>query len=96
MKNDELENYYPGDDAWHRFAILFVDEWATCQFQNELLSALDDDKEIAMVIYGSVFEHALQWIDEPVPALNNLTPRECMKTEAGRKRLKTMLTRMPR
>lgn len=96
MKNGDLENYYPGDKDWYRFAILFVDNWTTCQFQNELLSALDYDEEIAMVIYGSVFQHALLWIDERVPALNNMTPRECMKTETGLKRLKTVLMRMPR
>lgn len=96
MENDNLENYYPGDDSWHRFAMLFADEWANCLFKDELLSALNDNEDIAMVIYASVRQNALQWIDESVPALNSITPRECMKTEDGRKRLKTMLTRMPR
>ena len=96
MNNDNLESYYPGDDDWHRFAILFVDEWSTCQFQNELLLAVNNDKEIAAVIYGSVWQNSLQWIDEPMPALNNRTPRQCIETEDGRKRLKTMLMRMPR
>lgn len=96
MNNDNLENYYPGDASWQKFAALFADEWSTCQFQNNLLSALNNDKEIAMVVYGSVWQNAPTWIDEPVPALNILTPRECMKTEEGQKRLKTMLMRMPR
>lgn len=91
-----LENYYPGDAAWHRFAALFVDEWSTCQFRSELLSELNDDEEVAMVIYGSVQQNALQWIDKSVPALSNTTARECMKTEEGKKKLKTMLMRMPR
>ena len=96
MNSDNLENYYPGDANWHRFAILFVDEWSTCQFQNELLLAVDNDKEIAMVVYASVWQSALEWIDEPVPALGNITPGECMKTDNGRRRLRTMLMRMPR
>jgi len=96
MNKNSLENYHSSDAVWHRFAALFLDEWQTCQFKDELLSALDNDKEIAAVIYGSVWQNALQWIDNSVPALDNITPRECMKTEDGRKRLKTMLMRMPR
>ena len=94
MNNDHLENYYRGDADWQKFAALFVNEWSTCQFQNELLSALNNDEEIAMVIYGSVQQGALQWINKLIPALNNTTPLECMKTEDRRKRLKTMLMRM--
>ena len=96
MSESSIENYYSGEANWQKFAALFVDEWSTCQFQNELVSALDNDQEIAMVIYGSVQQNALQWIDKPIPALNNAAPRECMETEDGRKRLKTMLMRMPR
>ena len=96
MNRNYLERYYPGNEKWQKFAELFVDEWSTCKFQNELVSALDNNQEIAMVIYGSVQQNAMQWIDKSIPALNKATPRQCMEIEDGRKRLKTMLMRMPR
>ncbi len=96
MTTEGLEKYYPGDAAWQNFAALFDDDWAACNFRADLLKALGGEEEIAKVVYGSVFRRALRWIDEPVPALLNQTPRACAGTEAGRKRLKTMLMRMPR
>lgn len=36
-------------------------------------------------------QHSIRWIDEPVPALNNLTPREATETEEGRDLLESLL-----
>jgi len=36
-------------------------------------------------------EHMEKWIDEKIPALDNQTPRECVATEAGRKRVTELL-----
>ncbi len=36
-------------------------------------------------------QHWIAWLDLPVPALNNLTPRQSVTTEAGRERLEALL-----
>jgi len=36
-------------------------------------------------------QHWIAWMDLPVPALNNMTPREAAKTEEGRDLLESLL-----
>jgi len=36
-------------------------------------------------------EHMEKWLDEKIPALDGLTPRECVKTEAGREKVANLL-----
>lgn len=96
MKRKTLEQYFSGEEQWREFARLFEAEWARCDFKDELLSAVGGDREIAMVVYGSVLYRPLEWVDKSIPALSGSTPRECSKTEDGRKRLKEMLMRLPR
>ncbi|VAW87483.1 Signal transduction histidine kinase CheA [hydrothermal vent metagenome] len=94
--NDSLENYFPGNKRWNDFVSCFENEWVECDFQNELIEQLSNNVDIAKVIYASVGTIALDWIKETVPALENLSPSECLKSFNGTRRLKTMLMRMPR
>jgi len=36
-------------------------------------------------------QHWVNWLDQPIPALNNITPLEASTTEAGRERLEALL-----
>jgi len=36
-------------------------------------------------------EHMEKWLDEKIPALDGLTPRECVKSEAGREKVANLL-----
>lgn len=92
----DLEQFYSGDAAWSSFATLFVNDFSRCIYKDELKKALGGHEELAAVIYGSFGETALQWISQSVPALSGLSPLECLESEAGLKRLRTMLMRMPR
>ena len=90
-----LEHYYGGNEAWNHFAALGIDEWKNCPFQDELLDAVDGALDLAMVIYHEFDKHYDEWIENPVPALGDMSPKECLKTDWGVKRLRECLMRMP-
>ncbi len=92
MKN--LERYFPGEAEWIRFAYLFKDEWEKCIIKNEILENLNGHKDIAMVMYGYGSESTFKWIDQKIPSLDNLSPKDCLKDPLLIKRLKSMLMRM--
>jgi len=90
----ELERYYRGDEAWHCFARLFVEEEQDLDARKQVQEIVQDE-ELAAVIVGLVRHRPLKWLEGEVPALDGRSPRECLEDEAGRRRLKTMLMRMP-
>lgn len=90
----ELEQYFKGEENWKVFFSCFENEWISSDFQNELLLKVGNQLDIAMVIYYHVQENSLKWICKKIPALDNLTPLECLKTEKTTKRLKECLMRM--
>jgi hypothetical protein len=47
--------------------------------------------EVIAKIKEHFHQHWVAWLDLPVPALNNLTPRQSTATEAGRERLEALL-----
>lgn len=90
-----LEMYYVGDKAFADLASAYMKVWKKCSFKEDLIVAVDGDVEIAVIIFGHFLDHSMNWLENKVPALDELTPKECMKTENGIKRLKTCLMRMP-
>jgi hypothetical protein len=95
MKSSDLEDFFSGEGSWNKFVEAFNGEWEKCPFKNKLISALGGHEDIAKVVYSSVKEKSLEWINESVPALGNISPRECLVSERTVKRLKEMLMRMP-
>jgi len=90
----ELEQYYNGQKNWLEFSSNFNEEWKSSEFQKTLLSKLNNQIDIASVVYFHIEEHSLEWINKKIPALSNLTPLECLKTEETTNRLKVCLMRM--
>jgi len=90
----DLERYYRGDEAWQRFARLFLEQEQDIEARKQVQEIVQD-VELAAVIVGLVRHRPLQWLEGEVPALDGRSPRECLEDEAGRRRLKTMLMRMP-
>lgn len=88
-----LEKHYSGDQAWTAYSILYDKFWNENSFQLELLDQLNCKLDIAKVIYGIVELNSLIWIHTKIPALDNLTPVECI-TNSLENRLKEMLMRM--
>lgn len=48
---------------------------------------LDSNKSIGQQINDELNSYYNSWLDTPIPGLDNKTPRECSKTEEGRKKL---------
>lgn len=91
---DELEKYYPGDEAWNNYVLTFKKRWKECTFKQELLKQLKNADDIAIVMYGIGADTTMDWIATPIPALHNLTPIQCLESEQLIRRLKSMLIRM--
>ena len=88
-----LEKYYPGDKKWRDFVSVFEDKWTNSKLQIELLNALNDKKDLAIVIYGIMTIHCLNYLNARIPALGQLTPLECLQNKTLIKRLRVCLMR---
>lgn len=96
MSNHELENFYRGDHNWNEFVEFYREKWIDCKIKEELLLELNDKKDLAIVIFGILENHSLNWIHDTVPLLDGLRPVDCTNNEKLVKRLRVLLTRMPR
>jgi hypothetical protein len=47
--------------------------------------------EVRLKLEEHARQHWVTWFDVPVPALNNMTPREAAKSEEGRELLESLL-----
>jgi hypothetical protein len=50
-----------------------------------------DPETLAGIIEGAILRSYANWADEPIPALNNKTPRQAIKSAAGLERVKGLL-----
>jgi argonaute-like protein implicated in RNA metabolism and viral defense len=89
-----LEQYFKHEN-WMKFSSLFENIPDELEMKKELLEILEDDIILANVIYQSLGKHSIKWINNKVPALDNLTPKECLKNIELKNRLKECLMRMP-
>ena len=89
-----LEEYYKGDAAWRDFAAAVENEIGICPLKESIEKSIPDS-DLANVICFLVGSHSLEWINKQIPALDGMTPVECMNSEAGIRRLKAALMRMP-
>jgi hypothetical protein len=53
--------------------------------------ALQNNPEIQAHLQKMATQHWQAWLDTPLPALNNKTPREAAKSDAGKERLEALL-----
>ncbi len=56
-----------------------------------VISLADAPPEVRLKLEEIARQHWITWIDLPVPALNNMTPRDAAKTEEGRDLLESLL-----
>ena len=56
-----------------------------------VISLADLPAEVRLKLEETARQHWVTWFDLPVPALNNMTPREAAKTEEGRELLESLL-----
>ncbi|WMJ75208.1 hypothetical protein RCC89_18865 [Cytophagaceae bacterium ABcell3] len=95
-KERGLEQYYSGDKVWDNWVQKAKEDyWKNTDYQKELLSLLDKSFDLAVVIYAKHGKGSICWLSKEVPALENLTPIECLKTKELMLRLRECLLRMP-
>ncbi|WPN57892.1 hypothetical protein [Pseudomonas sp. P9_31] len=91
---EQLEDEYPGDADWQ-----VVDLYNQVYFDDDartLAKALDGNLDMAVALNGKRgLEEGLWWIEQQVPALDNIRPADCLKDPKLIKRLRTALMRMP-
>ena len=75
----ELEQYYKGQKSWENFIEVFDYNWKNSEIQKTLLTKVDDRIDLAKVIDYIIGETSLSWLNNNIPALDNLTPLECLK-----------------
>ncbi len=92
---ENLERYYTGDKNWFAFVKLYDELWENNKEQLELLTQLNNHLDLAKVIYGKFNTNAIKWINFHIPALDYLTPLNCLESEELIKRLRECLMRMP-
>jgi hypothetical protein len=90
-----LEDYYGGDVGFHELAEACALEWPKCACKVELLDAVGGDLDLAIVFHYHFGDKVFEGLNKQTPALEGLTPAECIKSEKGRRRLKECLWRMP-
>lgn len=92
-----LEEYYDksGKSGWKNMVELANKKWTCSPYQQKLLNELENHVDIAKVIYARLGKSSLEWINQSIPALENLSPRECISHPQLIKRLKEALMRMP-
>jgi len=51
---------------------------------------LESTPEVQAMLKDMSIQHWQQWLDSPIPALKDKTPRQAAKTEIGRERLEAL------
>lgn len=94
---NKLEQYFDsnGSQAWDTLVKLATETyWTNSVSQKSLERSLKNHTYIAKVMYARLGEASLDWIHNKVPALDGLSPLECLETPELIKRLKEGLCRM--
>jgi hypothetical protein len=66
-------------------------EWTKGNERTGVISLADLPPEVRLKLEETARQHWATWFDVPVPALNNMTPREAATTDEGRELLESLL-----
>ncbi|MFS2093237.1 hypothetical protein ACCC96_09500 [Pseudomonas sp. Pseusp11] len=92
---EQLEDDYPGDAEWQKFVRLYEEDYLDDNART-LAKQLDGNLDMAVILYGKRgLKEGLWWVEQQVPALDNIRPADCLKDPRLIKRLRTALMRMP-
>ena len=92
---EKLEQFFEGEQSWEEYSKLFGEHWTNSNLQRQLLQLCHERMDLAKVIDYHLGKQSLEWMKLKVPALDYLTPLECLNDEALTKRLKVCLMRFP-
>jgi hypothetical protein len=89
-----LDTEYAGDDALRRLLDYYRPEWERCREKGELIAAVGGDELIARGVHAFAGDRWAAWLDEGLPDLEGLTPRQCLASANTTRRLKGLLMRI--
>ena len=90
-----LEDEYPGDSDWNVLVRLYEEDYLDDNART-LEKAMDGNLDMAVILYGKRgLKEGLWWVEQQVPALDNIRPADCLKDPKLIIRLRTALMRMP-
>ena len=69
-------------------------EWTKGNERTGVISMADLPPEVRLKLEETARQHWVTWFDVPIPALNNMTPREAAKIEEGRELLESFTIRL--
>lgn len=84
------------ENNFKNLARTYDNEWESCDFKQDLLEAVNNHLDIAIVIYGTLLDASMSWVSSSVPALDDLSPIQCMNSPTGIQKLKRVLLSFPR
>ena len=88
-----LEEHYLGDQAFAEFSEAFEEEWKSFPQKEELLKIVGSI-ELARPVAFYCRSNFSQWLQAKIPAIDYMTPLECLSSSTGVRRLKSCLMRM--
>lgn len=92
---EQLEDDYPSDADWQVLVRLYKEDYLDDNART-LAKQLDGNLDTAVILYGKRgLKEGLWWIEQQVPALDDIRPADCFKDPKLIKRLRTALMRMP-
>lgn len=95
MTMGKLESDYPGDAQWQSLVALYEQDYLD-EHARALARLLGNHLDMAVIIYGKRGrEEGCWWIEQSVPALNDLRPVDCLVKPHLIRRLRSALMRMP-
>ncbi len=87
-KNRRFKN---ADEWWQAFCTNGADALERSDIKKELLRELDDDVCLAMAVNHFIGKNYVSWLDKKgMETLGGFTPRECLKSNYGMKRLRML------
>jgi len=87
----KLEQYFDsnGSLAWDTLVKLATEtSWTNSESQKLLERSLKNHTDIAKVMYARLGEASLDWIHNKIPALDGLSPLECLENTRTYKKTK--------
>ena len=83
---------YPNAEAWwQKFCLSGFDELEKSGLKAKLLKELNNDAYLAMAVNHFVGKNHKTWLDkEGIEDLGGLTPRQCLSSDYGMKRLRML------
>jgi hypothetical protein len=89
----ELEKYYK-EENWNDFVKVFEKDQEKSNEELTLIDLINGNDQLARVIFESLGYESLNWVNQRIPALDNMKPIECITNSNLEKRLKVCLMRM--